>query len=78
MNKKPAETNGHTNKINGYAEVMTDDAQKATNGHLANGLTNGHSNTDKVAEAKNHASGPEGVNGLENGGDGVDHHTNGD
>jgi len=84
MNKKEPEVNGHANGVNGYtnghsngidghAEVMTDDAKKQTNGKLANGLTNG----DEAAQAKYHASRPEGVDGIQNP-PSVDHHTNGD
>lgn len=77
-------TNGTSSKTNGHAEVMTDDLTKEMNGKLANGLTNGFVNgagkgsAQKVKKSKGNASGPEGVDGTQNGSYGIDHHTNGD
>ena len=61
LNNKPVEMNGHGTQ-NG---VLTNG--HAVNGHsVANGLPNGTTKPTKanVAEAYNHASGPEGVDGL--------------
>lgn len=70
MNKKsPQQANGtkgaHTNGVNG--SVMNDDASKLNGNGLAN------------KDAKAHASGPEGVDGIQDGvRKGGEHHTNGD
>lgn len=83
MNKKAVELNGKhaSNGTNGKADVLTDDAVKdQKNGTIANGLGDGIVNGEKenVSNAKKHASGPEGVDGVNGGSKGIDHHTNGD
>lgn len=76
LNDKPVEDvvdgNGSV-KVN----VLNDDTQ--TNGTKTNGHVNGDgAHTNGVAKATKHASGPEGVDGLQNGvRNGVEAHTNG-
>ena len=67
MNGVAAEyTNGHANGMK--ANVINDDVRKSENGEMLNGSngTNGTSTSDKKVAIK-HASGPEGVDGLQNG-----------
>lgn len=75
--------NGHTNgkalinedKLDGRGNLVNASSVKALNGGPT-GFENGHA--ELANEAKNHASGPDGVDGTTNGDFAPDHHTNGD
>ena len=81
LNDKPVEANGHANgatngATNGLKKltVLNDDTKANGNGMHLNGHTNG------AAQAEKHASGPKGVDGIQNGNGapaGVNGHANG-
>jgi 3-dehydroquinate synthase len=69
VNGEPVEMNGSSSS-NGHlqAKVLNDDAGQHRNGTVANGHVNVDCKaTNGVAKAIKHASGPEGVDGLQNG-----------
>lgn len=70
MNDSPVETNGASKATNGLKKVgvVNDDTKLDTNGHIdSNGSAPSGASTLGSGKAKNHASGPEGVDGLSNG-----------
>jgi len=69
QNEKPVEGNGLSSALK-KMKVLNDDAASVANGHGINGHTNGTNGVPNgVKPATKHASGPEGVDGLQNGHD---------
>lgn len=74
QNEKPAESNGMSSGLKNI-KVLNDDAAAVANGDGINGHSNGvNGKTNGVKAATKHASGPEGVDGLQGRPDG---HLNG-